>query len=98
VIHILRARHSFCWENAKTAEELGLHHRPLFDRLLRPKDYKPYALDALVESGIVRMAEDGRVCLEEAKLAELHLNDEERSGGKQHWLSPFFDSFKRGEL
>ncbi len=37
----------------------------------RLKDYKPYALDALIFIGVVRVVEGGRVCLSEKKFDDL---------------------------
>ncbi len=77
VIRIFRRSHSVCSEGTKTAEELGLQPPDFFEKLAKPKDYKPFALDALVETGIVRVEEDGKLCLLEEKLRESPLNADE---------------------
>lgn len=56
--------------NSKTAEELGLTSPGLFHRLTRPKDYKPIALQLLMQAGIVKMTENGRLYMAEEKLGE----------------------------
>ncbi len=68
VIAILRERHSRCSEIPKTLDDLGLRPPNLMTRLTRTKDYKPYALQALIRVGAVRMMKDERVCLIEEKL------------------------------
>lgn len=70
VIRIFRSRHSLCAEGGRTIDELGLTPPDFFQRIGRPKDYKPFALHVLVDSGIVRVAEDGTLCLSEEKLRE----------------------------
>ncbi len=68
VIGILRKRHSRCSETPKTRDELGLTPPDLLDRFTKPKDYKPYALQALIEADAVRVTEGEKVCLVEEKL------------------------------
>ncbi len=69
VIALLRTRHSSCSETPKTLDELGLRPPDLFARLTGPKDYKPYALEALIEMDAVRVMPDDRVCLIEGNLS-----------------------------
>jgi hypothetical protein len=71
VIGILRERHSLCYNTAKTLDELGLTPPDFLKRLSRPKDYKPYALQALIRLGIVRVTDDGRICLSEETLRDI---------------------------
>jgi hypothetical protein len=70
VIAILRRERSTCTERSKTPDELGLAPPGLFERFGKTRDYKPYALKALIQAGAVRTTEDGRVCLAEENLAE----------------------------
>jgi hypothetical protein len=69
VIKILRENHSLCSEGYKAIDELGLRRPSFTERLLRfgLRDYKPYALQALIQAGIVRQASDGKVCLLEKR-------------------------------
>ncbi len=71
VIEIFRKRHSLCPSNAKTIDELGLAPPDFIDRIVRKKDYKPYALQVLIKLGIVRMVGDGRVCMSEERLRDV---------------------------
>ncbi|MEJ2725655.1 MAG: hypothetical protein P8175_13625 [Deltaproteobacteria bacterium] len=53
---------------AKTLEELGLTPPDLFERMLRLRDYKPYALNALVKEDCVRVTREGKLYLVEKNL------------------------------
>jgi len=68
VIRILRQHNAIDVKNAKTIDELGLRPRGRLEGLLRTRDYKPYALDALWKAEIVKITEDGRVYLSEDRL------------------------------
>ena len=48
-------------ENAKTVEELGLTPPSFMERLTRPRDYKPRALQYLKQAGEVLMTGDGKL-------------------------------------
>jgi hypothetical protein len=71
VIRIFRRNHSLCSESPKTVGELGLAPQGLMDRLFKPRDYKPYALQFLARAGAVRQTEDGKLCLVEEKLGHI---------------------------
>jgi len=68
VIWILRQNNAFDAKNAKTIDELGLKPRGRLEGLLRSRDYKPQALDALWKAEIVQITEDGKVYLSEDRL------------------------------
>ena len=70
VIGIFRTTRSLCSQRPKTADELGLQPQTLMERLFKPRDYKPYALQALIRAGIVRLTNKGRMCLREEKVSE----------------------------
>ncbi len=71
VISILRKTYSRCSESPKTVHELGLEQPDFFERMLKPRDYKPYALQALIAAGIVQMdGANGKVCLLENNVPE----------------------------
>jgi hypothetical protein len=57
-------------ENAKTMVELGLTPPNLLERLTRPRDYKPQALQYLKQTGEVLMTGDGKLCMVEEKRDE----------------------------
>jgi hypothetical protein len=56
-------------ENAKTVDELGFHfQRTFIEQMLRGRDYRGYALSALLKAQIVLETEDGKLYLLEEKL------------------------------
>ena len=71
VIRVFRARCSLSKESAKTVEELGLKSHSFMERFMKPRDYKPYALQILAKQGILCQTEDGRLYLSEEKLNEV---------------------------
>jgi len=71
VIHVFRRYHCLSKENAMTVEELGLGSPDFVDRIMRPRDYKPYALKMLVSQGVLCQTEDGKFYLSEEKLNEV---------------------------
>ena len=66
----------FCRHNAveigtaKTMDELGLRPPDFFQRLFKPRDYKPHALKILRQIGIVALTDDGKLYMKENKLDE----------------------------
>ena len=56
--------------NAKSVNELGLRQPDIFQRLLRPRDYKPYALQVLRQAGIIKMTDDEKLYMVEDRLDE----------------------------
>jgi hypothetical protein len=70
VIKIFRAHSATDSKNARTIDELGLRPPGMLERMMRRRDYKPQALDALMQMGVVKVTEDGRLYLSEEKLAE----------------------------
>jgi hypothetical protein len=67
VITIFRDYNAVQFQKALPLESLGLGPRPLISfRLLR--DYKPWALQTLVRSGVIRMGMEGNYYLSEDTL------------------------------
>jgi hypothetical protein len=54
--------------DAKTLRELGLERPDFFQKMVRPRDYKQYALQILIKRGIVSATEDGKLFLVEDNL------------------------------
>ena len=75
VIRIFRDNHATGIKEAKTAEELGLQPKRLVERMMKPRDYKPRALQLLMSQEIVQMTEDGKLYLMEEKLDASRLRD-----------------------
>jgi hypothetical protein len=70
VIRIFCRHNAVGVRKAKTIDELGLRPPDFFQRLLKPRDYKPYALQVLKQTGIVEMTNDGKLYINENKLEE----------------------------
>ena len=68
VIRIFREHNAISINNSKTIEELGMRTRGMLERMFRGRDYKQYALRALMKAGIIQETEDGRLYLSEEKL------------------------------
>lgn len=68
VIQIFRNHGALDPESAKTLQELRLTKPTLKDRMLRFRDYKPAAVESLIQVGVVQGTEDGRVFLLEERL------------------------------
>ena len=54
--------------DAKTLRELGLERPDFFQKMVRPRDYKQYALQILIKRGMVSVTEDGKLFLVEDNL------------------------------
>ena len=61
IIRTFREHNAIGIKNAKTVDELGFRPGGMMDRMLKGRDYKQYALDALRRADIIRMTEDGRL-------------------------------------
>ena len=68
VIWIFREHNAVDVKNAKTIDELGLRPRGMMEGMFKGRDFKPYALSAMMKAEIVRGTEDGRLYLLEDKL------------------------------
>ena len=73
VIKIFRDRNAVDSKTARTVDELGLRPPGVLERMMRRRDYKPQALNAMIQVGIIKTTDDGKVYLSEEKLAELSL-------------------------
>jgi len=69
VIKIFKNHNAIGLKNAKTVEELGLTSQTLVQRMWKPRDYKPRALQLLLNANIVQMTEDGKLYISEENLA-----------------------------
>jgi hypothetical protein len=68
VIGIFCQHEALGMSDAKTLRELGLERADFFQKMMRPRDYKQYALQILMKRGMVSVTEDGKVYLVEDKL------------------------------
>lgn len=70
MIAIFRRNNALDKKTAKTIDELELRPYGFADRMFHMRDFKPQALNALVNAGIIRDTEDGRLYLAEDALME----------------------------
>ena len=70
VIRAFREANANSEKNAKTLDELGLKPRGMMEGMFRGRDYRQYAVQALMRGDIVTMTEDGKLYLSEEKLYE----------------------------
>jgi hypothetical protein len=68
VIEIFYQHHALGMEGAKTRHELGLERPDFIQRMMKPRDYKQYALQILIKRGIILEDEEGRLCMVEERL------------------------------
>ncbi|NVM24428.1 MAG: hypothetical protein HWN70_00725 [Desulfobacterales bacterium] len=68
VIRIFREHNAIGIDNSKTIDELGMRSPGMLERMLRGRDYKQYALRALIKAAIIQTTEDGRLYLSEERL------------------------------
>lgn len=68
VIRILKFSGTTTPEDAKTAAELRLTPPTFVEKFMKPRDYKPKALEMLISMDIVRFSSDNRIYLSEKNL------------------------------
>lgn len=72
VIRIMQNAGAMSPATAKTREELKLQQKSIFQKMGR-RDYKPFALEALIQKGIVLTTRDDRIYLSETDLLDSSL-------------------------
>ena len=68
VLEIFSHHQAFRASEAKSLRELGLERPDFVQRMMRPRDYKQYALQILIKQGIVSVTDDGKFYLVEDRL------------------------------
>lgn len=68
VIEIFYHHHALGMKAAKTRQELGLERPDLLQRMMRPRDYKQYALQILIKREIILEDEEGKLYMVEERL------------------------------
>jgi hypothetical protein len=63
VVAILERNNALDVRSAKTIDELGLRLPTFLDGMLRMRDFKPYALQILMQTEVVRQTDGGRLYL-----------------------------------
>ncbi len=69
VTKIFREKKALKYENAVTAEELGIKQRTFLERMVKMRDYKPEALQFLLNAKIVKTTEDNKFYFSEEQLS-----------------------------
>jgi hypothetical protein len=75
VVKIFKQHKAFNVDSARTPNDLGLAQRSFISNMGRLRDYKPRALQLLMDYDVVRKTEDDRVYLVKEKLALYRLED-----------------------
>ena len=68
VIEIFYQHQALGMKAAKTRHELGLERPDLLQRMMKPRDYKQYALQILIKREIILEDEEGKLYLVEERL------------------------------
>jgi hypothetical protein len=69
-IAIFRHYGIFRADQAKTRSELGLNPPDFMARITSLRDYKPSAMQILINEGVILSTEDGKLYMDETKLNE----------------------------
>lgn len=75
VIKVFRKYNAVGTKNAKFVDELGLQQRGFIERMWRPRDYKPRALQLLMHINVVQLTDEGKIYISEPDLAKTRWND-----------------------
>jgi hypothetical protein len=68
VIEMFYQHHALTMKGAKTRHELGLERPDLLQRMMKPRDYKQYALQILIKREIILEDEQGNLYMVEERL------------------------------
>lgn len=68
IIEIFRKHQAVGKDRARSLDELGLRPPGSHQRLFRKRDYKPRALQALIQAGVILPAENDKYYLVEEKI------------------------------
>lgn len=68
VMAILERNDALDVRSAKTIDELGLRSPTFLEGMLRMRDFKPYALQILMHTEVVRQTDGGRLYLAQDRL------------------------------
>jgi hypothetical protein len=69
VVAIFERHNALDVRSARTIDELGLRPPTFLEGLLRMRDFKPYALQILMNAEVVRQTDGGRLYLSQDKVA-----------------------------
>jgi hypothetical protein len=74
VVKLFRKHNALDINNAKTSEDLGIVPRKFIGPMFKRRDYKPQALDFLLNIKVVRVTEDNRLYFSEEDLFSIQEN------------------------
>lgn len=74
VVAVFERNNAFDVRSARTLEELRLRPRTFLEGIGRMRDYKPYALQILMDARIVCQTDGGRLYLLQDKLADINMD------------------------
>lgn len=74
VIAIFERNNALDVRSAKTIDELGLRPPTFLEGMMRMRDFKPYALQILMNHEVVRQTDGGRLYLSQDKLAAVNID------------------------
>jgi hypothetical protein len=74
VVAIFERNNAFDAMSAKTIDELKLKPPTFLEGMLRMRDFKPYALQALIKAEVVQQTDGGRLYLLQDKLSAINID------------------------
>jgi hypothetical protein len=74
VVAIFERNNALDARSAKTIDELGLSPPTFLERLMRIRDFKPHALQILMNAEVVRQTDGGRLYLSQDKVAAINID------------------------
>jgi hypothetical protein len=74
VVAILERNNALDARSAKTIDELRLRPRTFLEGIGRIRDFKPYALQLLMDAEVVCQTDGGRLYLLQDKLADINID------------------------
>jgi hypothetical protein len=74
VVAIFERNNALDARSAKTIGELGLRPQTFLEGMLRMRDFKPYALQILMNTEVVRQTDGGRLYLAQDRLAATNID------------------------
>jgi hypothetical protein len=73
VVAIFERYNALDVRSARTINELGLKPPTFLDRMMRMRDFKPYALQILMKAEVVLQTDGGRLYLSQDRLAATNI-------------------------
>jgi len=68
VVKIFYQHNALGMKDAKTLNELGLERPDFVQRMMKPRDYKQYAIQILLKRGVIHVNQDGKLYMVEEEL------------------------------